>query len=54
MIKMLLSNNKLSVASGLYEIIGVLGYVTFGDNVNSNVMSMYPGEFKKSLSRSTN
>lgn len=34
--------SSIGVASGLYEIIGVLGYVTFGDNVNSNVMSMYP------------
>ncbi|TIB06657.1 hypothetical protein E3P96_00205 [Wallemia ichthyophaga] len=33
---------SIGIAAGLYQIIGVLGYVTFGDKVNSNIMSMYP------------
>lgn len=29
-------------AAGVYELLGVVGYLTFGSHVSSNVISMYP------------
>ncbi|KAL1412061.1 hypothetical protein Q8F55_003058 [Vanrija albida] len=31
-------------AAGVYEVLGIVGYLTFGSKVSSNVISMYPAE----------
>jgi amino acid permease len=31
-------------AAGVYEVLGVVGYLTFGSKVGSNVIAMYPSE----------
>jgi amino acid permease len=33
---------SVGIALGVYEIIGVLGYLTFGKYVGSNIIGMYP------------
>jgi amino acid permease len=31
-------------AAGVYEVLGIVGYLTFGSKVGSNVIAMYPAE----------
>lgn len=38
---MVIGSSILS-AAGVYELLGVVGYLTFGSHVSSNVISMYP------------
>ncbi|KAM9936685.1 hypothetical protein OXX80_003766 [Metschnikowia pulcherrima] len=41
--------NAISIACGSYLVVGVLGYLTFGDAVNANIISMYPRDSITSL-----
>ncbi|KIR37400.1 vacuolar amino acid transporter 5 [Cryptococcus deuterogattii MMRL2647] len=34
--------SSIGTAVGVYQIIGIVGYLTFGDKVSSNVIAMYP------------
>ncbi|OXG13500.1 vacuolar amino acid transporter 5 [Cryptococcus neoformans] len=34
--------SSIGTAVGVYQVIGIVGYLTFGDRVSSNVIAMYP------------
>lgn len=41
--------NAISVACVLYVVVGTFGYLTFGNDVNSNIITMYPKDSTSSL-----
>lgn len=41
--------NAISVACILYIVVGTFGYLTFGNDVNSNIITMYPKDSTSSL-----
>ncbi|OBA21875.1 hypothetical protein METBIDRAFT_139215 [Metschnikowia bicuspidata var. bicuspidata NRRL YB-4993] len=45
----LIIRNAISVACLSYLVVGVLGYLTFGNAVNANIISMYPRDSVASL-----
>ncbi|CUM67526.1 uncharacterized protein PRCAT00005226001 [Priceomyces carsonii] len=54
--KTLISLTKLivlaiAVSSGLFIIVGLSGYLTFGDHVNANIVLLYPNSFTATLGR---
>lgn len=40
----LIISSSIFSAAGVYEVLGIVGYLTFGDKVGSNVIAMYPAE----------
>ncbi|GMK58922.1 hypothetical protein CspeluHIS016_0603640 [Cutaneotrichosporon spelunceum] len=40
----LVIGSSIMSAASVYELLGVVGYLTFGSKVSSNVMAMYPSE----------
>ncbi|CAL1197835.1 unnamed protein product [Candida parapsilosis] len=45
----LIIRNAISTALVSYLVVGILGYLTFGNDVNANIISMYPRESISSL-----
>lgn len=45
----LIIRNAILVACMSYLVVGILGYLTFGNNVNSNIITMYPRDSVPSL-----
>ncbi|WPK24919.1 hypothetical protein PUMCH_002218 [Australozyma saopauloensis] len=41
--------NAILIACGSYLVVGILGYLTFGDAVNANIITMYPKDSIPSL-----
>lgn len=41
--------NAISVACGSYLLVGIIGYLTFGNKVDANIISMYPRDSIPSL-----
>lgn len=41
--------NAILTACVSYLVVGIVGYLTFGNNVNANIISMYPKDLKLSL-----
>lgn len=41
--------NSISIAACSYLIVGLFGYLTFGNQVNGNIITMYPSNFLSSL-----
>lgn len=46
-----LINLAIIVSAGLFIIVGLTGYLTFGDKVNGNVILLYPNSITTSLGR---
>ncbi|KAI3403059.2 hypothetical protein KGF56_004119 [Candida oxycetoniae] len=45
----LIIRNAICIALASYLVVGILGYLTFGSNVNANIISMYPKNSISSL-----
>ncbi|GEQ71477.1 hypothetical protein JCM33374_g5161 [Metschnikowia sp. JCM 33374] len=45
----LIIRNAISIACASYLVVGILGYLTFGNSVNANIISMYPRDSVPSL-----
>lgn len=45
----LIIRNAISIACASYLVVGILGYLTFGNDVNANIISMYPKDSVPSL-----
>lgn len=41
--------NAIATACASYLVVGIIGYLTFGNLVNANIISMYPKDLKLSL-----
>lgn len=41
--------NAISIAAFSYLVVGIFGYLTFGNSVNANIITMYPSKFILSL-----
>lgn len=41
--------NSISTAVSCYLVVGTFGYLTFGNSVNANIITMYPSTFISSL-----
>ena len=45
----LIIRNAITTACGSYLIVGIIGYLSFGRNVNGNIITMYPKDSISSL-----
>ena len=45
----LIIRNAISIACLSYLIVGIFGYLTFGNSVNANIITMYPHNSISSL-----
>lgn len=41
--------NAIATACASYLVVGIIGYLSFGDKVNGNIITMYPRDSKSSL-----
>lgn len=46
-----LVNNAILISSGFFILVGITGYLTFGDNVNGNVILLYADGWTTALGR---
>lgn len=46
-----LVNTAIAISAALFSIVGLAGYLTFGDKVNGNVILLYPNSWTTTLGR---